>query len=208
MHDRRAAMALILTLLASTALAAPQRQAVQPPATVEEAVAIVDAYLNGIQTLQADFVQVGGDGKRSSGRLALQRPGRLRFAYASPSVMEVVADGRSVAVRDRRLATQDLYAIGQTPLKFLLGRDASLARDAKVLGAGSDNGVLSLRLEDRSTIGGTSRVTIELDLGTGQLKGWRVVDPQGYSTSVSLRNIDVSTPPDPSWFAIDYQRRI
>ena len=56
----------------------------------------------------------------TDGTLYVQRPGRLRFEYARPATLEIIADGTSVAVRDRKLATQDVYFIGQTPLKFLL----------------------------------------------------------------------------------------
>jgi len=44
-------------------------------------------------------------------------------------MIEVVADGSSVVVRDRRLATQDLYPLNQTPLRFLLSDSIDLMRD-------------------------------------------------------------------------------
>lgn len=189
-------------------LPAERKGAIPAPASIEDAVDLVNAYLNRTATLRADFAQVAGDGKRASGKVAIQRPGRMRFEYAAPATLEIVADGRSVAVRDRRLATQDLYSIGQTPLKFLVKENIDLARDAKVTGAASENGLLSLRLEDRATLGGTSKITIEFDLAAGELRGWRVVDPQGYLTVVTLRNVDTATPPDPSGFRINYERAL
>lgn len=173
--------------------AAPVREVVAPrtsaPASVEDAVELLNRYFNGLQALRADFVQVGGDGRRASGKLAIERPGRMRFAYDPPATLEIASDGRSVEVKDTRLGTRDVYSIGQTPLKFLVKDRIDLAKDAKVLGAASDKGLLSLRLEDRATLGGTSRITIEYDLGGNVLRGWRVVDPQGYLTTVILRNV-------------------
>src|SRR5262245_42220846 len=64
-------------------------------------------YLSGISTLVGNFVQVGPDGSRTEGRFYLQKPGRVRFEYDPPSPMELIADGSQVAVRDRKLATQD-----------------------------------------------------------------------------------------------------
>ena len=109
-------------------------------ATVDAATAITraNAYFNNTTTLVGDFVQIGADGRRSEGKLYVQKPGRLRFEYAAPATLEIVADGKSVAIRDRKLATQDLYFIWQTPLKFLLSPQIDLARDTKVLDVGSD----------------------------------------------------------------------
>src|SRR3954469_13323661 len=61
----------------------------------------VNVYLMSLQTLVGDFVQIGPDGRRSEGKLYLQKPGRVRFEYNPPSPVELVSDGNSVVVRDR-----------------------------------------------------------------------------------------------------------
>ena len=80
----------------------------------------VSAYLSGLRTLVGDFVQVASDGSKTGGQLFMQKPGRVRFEYNDPSPIQLIADGQSLVVRDRKLATQDLYPLGQTPLRFLL----------------------------------------------------------------------------------------
>ena len=67
----------------------------------------VNKYLSATQTLDGNFVQVGPDGKRTQGEFYIQKPGRVRFDYDPPSPIDIVADGQSVVVRDRNLATQD-----------------------------------------------------------------------------------------------------
>src|SRR5206468_1953636 len=74
----------------------------------------VNAYLTSVQSLVGDFVQVGPDGSRTEGKFYMQKPGRIRFEYDPPSPVELIADGQSLAVRDRRLATQDLYLLSRT----------------------------------------------------------------------------------------------
>ena len=60
----------------------------------------------------------------------------MRFEYAPPATLEIVADGLSVAVHDRKTATKDIYFISQTPLKFLLLKDqVDLSRDVKIIDA-------------------------------------------------------------------------
>jgi outer membrane lipoprotein-sorting protein len=185
-------------------------RAAPPPAapnlSAAQAVQKANAWLNSVTTLEADFTQIGADGKRSEGRLYVQKPGRLRFEYAPPAVMEVVADGKSVAVRNRKLNTQDLAFIAQTPLKFLLKSQIDLARDTKVLEVGVNPNAVSVYIEDSATFGGTSRINLIFDPQTFALKPWTVIDPQGYQTIVSLFNVDLNTKPDPGLFKINQER--
>lgn len=44
----------------------------------------------------------------------------MRFEYDAPVPIELIANGQSVAVRDRKLNTQDITPLSQTPLRFLL----------------------------------------------------------------------------------------
>ncbi len=170
---------------------APQQASV--PGNANEALARVNAYLNGINTLTARFVQIGADRQQVGGTLYVQRPGRLRFAYDPPSTLEIVADGRSVAVRDSRLRTNDVYSIGQTPLKFLLRDNVDLARDLRVRDVRIEpGGLVAVNLEDSATLGGTSRVTLNFDARANVLRGWVIVDPQGYETQVSLSGVEVA----------------
>ena len=82
--------------------------------------------------MSGNFVQIGADGRRASGNFYLQKPGKVRFEYDPPSPIDIIADGSSVVVRDRRLATQDLYPLSQTPLRFLLADRIDLLRDTNV----------------------------------------------------------------------------
>ncbi|MCP8938661.1 outer membrane lipoprotein carrier protein LolA [Alsobacter sp. SYSU M60028] len=198
--------------------AAPARVApapAAPPATVQPAAVDlspktvlerVNVALNAMTTLSADFVQVGGNGRRAEGRLYVQKPGRLRFEYNPPASLEIVADGNSVVIRDGRAGTQDLYGIAQTPLKFLLKEKLDLTRDTRVIDVHPAPDLVSVLLEDRSTFGGTSRIELFFDARTYVLRQWVIVDPQGYQTTVNLRNVDQTHRPDPSLFAIDYTK--
>ena len=190
------------------AAAAIANSAVPPAiATVDAVTAITraNAYFNNTTTLVGDFVQIGADGTRSEGKLYVQKPGRLRFEYADPATLEIVADGRSVAIRDRKLDTQDLYFIWQTPLKFLLNSKIDLAKDTKVLDVSGNQDSVSIIVEDSATLGGTSRIRLVFDPTSFALEQWSVIDPQGYETLVSLFNVNTTTKPDPSLFQITYQ---
>jgi outer membrane lipoprotein-sorting protein len=173
------------------------------PLTREEAVKRADAFFNASPVMTADFVQIGGDGIRSEGKLHVQRAGRVRFEYAQPATMEVVADGAQVAVRDRKLNTQDLYFITQTPLKFLMKEKIDLEKDVTVQDVLIDDNGVTIVIEDKATFGGTSHLRLIFDPKTFKLKQWQVKDPQGYETLITLFNIDQTKTPDPALFKIN-----
>ena len=193
---------------APAAAAAPAPAAQEepaPPARIDRAEAIkrANAFFNASPVLNADFVQIGSDGKRSEGKLYSQRAGRVRFEYAQPATLELVADGARVMVRDLKLNTRDIYAIDQTPLKFLLKEKIDFEHDVKVLDVTTDDNGVVISLEDKVTFGGTSHLKLIFDPKTFKLRQWQITDPQGYETLLSLFNIDQKRTPDPALFKID-----
>jgi outer membrane lipoprotein-sorting protein len=184
---------------------APSPSAATPAPFVpmDPAVAIqkANAYFNQATTMVGDFVQISGD-RRSEGKMYVQKPGRLRFEYADPATLDIIADGSTVAVIDRKLATTDFYFIWQTPLKFLLKDQIDLNKDVNVIDVTSDPDTVAITVEDKFTLGGTSRIKLMFDPTQFQLKQWEVTDPQGNDTLVSLFNVDFTAAPDPSLFKI------
>ena len=192
----------------AVAAVSPAAPAPAAPLTEQQIVTKANAYFNTISSLVGDFVQTGGDGRRLGGKLYLQRPGKIRFEYDAPATLEVVADGSSVAVRDRKLATQDLYLIAQTPLKFLLRERIDLGQDLRLLSASMEAEGARIQLEDRSTLGGTSKITLFFDPKLETLLRWRIVDPQGFTTIVALSNLDKARRVDNRLFVINYERML
>ncbi len=166
----------------------------------------VSAYLSSVQQMVGHFVQVAPDGSRTQGEFYVQKPGRIRFEYDPPSPIEIIADGQSVVVRDRKLATQDLYPLSQTPLRFLLSDRIDLLRETNVVAVRSDDVYVTVVIEERQALIGTSRLMMMLGAKDYQLKQWTVTDPQGYDTTVAVSNLDSSKHPDPNLFRIDYTR--
>ena len=166
----------------------------------------VNTYLSGVQTLTGNFVQVGPDGSRTQGEFYISKPGKVRFEYDDPSPIELIADGSSVVVRDRRLATQDVYPLSQTPLRFLLADHVDLTKDTHLISVYADDTFATVVVEEKNGIVGTSRLMIMFSAKDMQLKQWTVTDPQGYDTTVAVYNLDSSKRPDPSMFKIDYTR--
>ena len=166
----------------------------------------VDNYLSATQVLSGKFVQVGPDGRRSQGEFFIQKPGRVRFDYDAPSPIDIIADGQTVVVRDRNLATQDVYPLSQTPLRFLLADQVDLMKDTSLVAVYADDVFITVVVEEKNGIVGTSRLMIMFSAKDMQLKQWTVTDPQGYDTTVAVYNLDTSKKPDPGMFHIDFTK--
>jgi outer membrane lipoprotein-sorting protein len=164
----------------------------------------VSSYLSSLQTLVGNFVQVGPDGSKTKGDFYIQKPGKVRFEYDAPSPIAIIADGSSLAVRDRKLATQDIYPLSQTPLRFLLSDRIDLLKDTNVVNVTADDVFISVTIEEKQALIGTSRLMLMVGAKDGQLKQWTVTDPQGYDTTVAVYNLDTSKKVDPGLFRIDF----
>ena len=159
-----------------------------------------------MQQLVGNFVQVGPDGSRVKGEFYIQKPGKVRFEYDPPSPIEIVADGQAVVVRDRKLATQEVVPLSQTPLRFLLSDRIDLLKETNVISVRADEMFVTIVIEEKQAVVGTSRLMMMLGAKDYQLKQWTVTDPQGYDTTVAVSNLDTSKRPDPGLFKIDYTR--
>src|SRR5690349_1883222 len=67
----------------------------------------VSTYLNSLQTVEGNFVQLANDGRSARGTFYLKKPGRIRFEYDKPNPTLIVADGTTVAVQNSQLHTTD-----------------------------------------------------------------------------------------------------
>lgn len=171
-----------------------------------EIIGNLNAYYNNLRSLTADFVQIAPDGRRTTGKLYLDKPGKVRFQYDPPVPIELISDGTTVAVRDRKLATQDVYFTSQTPLRYLLSDRIDLSRDANVVSVTRDNDYITVTLEEKQALGGTNYLSILFNTSDYTLRQWTVTDAQGFDTSVAIRNIDTSKRPSASLFRIETTR--
>jgi outer membrane lipoprotein-sorting protein len=155
----------------------------------EEAVRRINAYFNGITNLQGNFEQIDSTNKHTTGRFYVQRPGKLRFDYAPPSALKIVADGHFLAIEDGALKTVEKYPLESTPFRLLLTDAVDLGRDARIVGVESQEGSLAIALEDK---GGQAAGQIKLFFDSGNeliLKQWVITDAQGLSTKVTINDI-------------------
>jgi outer membrane lipoprotein-sorting protein len=156
-------------------------------------VARAEDYLNTVKTISGRFVQVAPDGSLSEGRMWLSRPGRLRFEYAPPTPILVVADGIFVVYHDMELGQVDRVPIDATPLSVLLSERVKLSGDVTVRAVRRGPGTLRVALFATKR---PDEGEIVLVFGDNplQLRQWQVVDARGGATTVSLSQLEFNQP--------------
>ncbi len=194
MLSRRHALALVgiaLTLAGRAGAALPPADA----DTVER----IQRYLSSITTLQARFEQFNPDGSTSSGRLHIQRPGKMRFDYDPPSQILLIATDWRLIFWDGSIQQQNVIPIAQTPLGFLLGRSAELDAAYEVIGVSRRYGEIdvTLVLAENPDAGSATVTFADEPL---ELRRWSVLDAQGLVTRVLLEDIRIDQPVDPKLF--------
>ncbi|WP_310622001.1 outer-membrane lipoprotein carrier protein LolA [Flexibacterium corallicola] len=197
-------LTLIGVLAVSTILMAamPSNAATALPSK-SQALSSINTYFTNLKTMKGDFIQFGPQGGRLEGQFFIHRPGKVRFYYNKPSSLDIIADGKMVSVKDRKLQTQDLWPLSKTPLRFLLSDKTDLTREANITNVVVEPDLVSVVIDDKTRFA-SGRITLIFDAKTYQLKQWTVRDNQGYDTSVALYNIEENGPTNPKLFKIDY----
>ncbi len=165
------------------------------------ALANISAYFNSFRLMEGEFIQFGPSGEQTEGVFFLSRPGKIRFHYRPPARLDVIADGSSVAIKDGRTQTQDMYPLSRTPLRYLLADRIDLTSPDLVNAVHEEADLISIVIVERSALV-DGKLTMIFDRRTYELRQWVVTDAQGLNTSVAIFNTTTGKPQDPNLFRI------
>ena len=192
-------------ILVAPELSMAKRQSINLTPEQSAAVDEVETYFNAFISLSGKFTQLGHSGNITSGDLLISKPGKMRFEYAPPNPYVVISDGTWVAIVNREKQSADQYPLSTTPLRLLLGQKMDLRKDAYILAADLQDGLVTLRLQDRDQFVAGELVLI-YDSNNFALRQWIVVDGQGKRTTISLDNISLNTAVSADLFRINIKR--
>lgn len=178
------ALALAAAPLIIPASPAPAQQA-------QGGLAQVNAYIRGVTTMTADFVQTDRAGQTLSGKLTIRQPGKVRFQYQKGVPLLIVGDGKALTMIDYEVRQVQRWPIGSSPLGALLDPKKDLSRFGKLIQTG-DPKVISVQARDpKRPEFGTITMIFQKDLAGPaglQLYGWVALDSQNNRTTVRLSN--------------------
>ena len=155
----------------------------------------IQAYLNNLKNISADFMQVTDQGGMMTGKIAIQRPGKMRVTYDAPSKDFIVADGGTVHIWDDELKSQTNVDEGSSLAEFILRDPIHLSGDVTLTKLEHFPAKIEMTLVQTDDPASGSLTLIFEDKPL-KLRQWRVIDPQGHTTGVNLQNMreDVSFP--------------
>ena len=180
-----------LSILAALALCAAGARAATPPkaaplgAQDNQEVQRLQAYLNGIRTLQSRFEQVSEDGGVAHGTIWIERPGRMRIVYDPPVPILIVATDGQIYYFDRNLQEVSRTYLNDTPAWFLLRDPITLGGDVTLTNFSHAADTIRLTfLETKNPDLG--QVTLVLSDQPLELRQWTVLDAQKKRVTVTL----------------------
>jgi chaperone LolA len=167
----------------------------------------LDALLAHTKTLTADFTETVENAnavtvKKSSGQVAIAKPGHFRWDYEKPYKQVIVADGQHLWLYDPGLEQvtkrSQPHALASGPAALLAGT-ASAEKSFTISAAGKKDGLKWLKLVPKNAESSFKALRIGLD-SSGGIKALQLDSKLDQTTRIEfshvLRNIKI----DPSRF--------
>jgi outer membrane lipoprotein-sorting protein len=187
---KQIAFALALTLAAPAAWAADKLPLSE-----------ISNYLNKMKTVQTSFTQVNDDGSLSTGKLWIQRPGKMRFEYDPPDSAVVLARSGSVQIFDPKSnQPPEQYPLKRTPLSLVLARNVNLGQANMVVGHDFDGTATVVTAQDPKNPE-SGRIELMFTDNPVELRKWVIHDNAGTQTTVLLGELTEGGRLDQSLFS-------
>lgn len=183
---RPAALRPLLALLALLLLALPARA--QLSAQDQADLSQIEAYLNSLSTVEAHFTQLHPVEGTYTGTFYLKRPGRMRIDYDPPAPYLYIADGTWLTFWDKQLEQRSDVPLGSSLADFITRRNIRLSGDVTVTGLQRTDRTIEVTLVQTDDPG-AGQLTLVFNRNPLMLTSWRVVDAQGQTTQVMLRDL-------------------
>ena len=192
---------------AALAVSAPAMAQASLSAEDQAALDQVQAYFQGMTSVQGQFAETGPNGQRRSGRFYIQRPGRMRFEYTDPAGLLVVSDGSNVKRWDPRLETFQQVPLGRTPLSTFLARNVRISEGVRIdRVTRMQNGAFSITARDARNPN-EGQVILSFAGNPVRLQEWMIIDAQGQRTRTQLTSLEPASGLAASLFQLRDPRR-
>lgn len=155
------------------------------------------------KTLQADFQQtaavaMSGRKRYGEGKLAILKPGRIRWDYSSPDIQVLLSDGKQFTMyfaKSSQMIIQsiDEYLSSDVTYSFFTGT-GNIARDFEVLSPEFEalKGTLAIKLVPRKPHPQVDYLHVWMNDGDFTLTGLEIVDQFGSITTLQFSNIQLN----------------
>ena len=148
----------------------------------------IEDYLNKLNNISSNFIQINSDGLKVKGKLFLSKPGKLRIEYEKKENPLIIADGKWLHYFDMELNEIQSVTIEKSPAWILLKKKVNLKKDFKIETLNKKNNKIFITLsgKDLENIKTIKLIFLNKPL---TLKGWTIIDSNEIQTTVSLLKI-------------------
>ena len=148
----------------------------------------IEDYLNKLNNISSNFIQINSDGLKVKGKLFLSKPGKLRIEYEKKENPLIIADGKWLHYFDIELNEIQSVTIEKSPAWILLKKKVNLKKDFKIeiLNKKNNKTFITLSNKDLENIKKIKLIFLNKPL---TLKGWMIIDSNEIQTTVSLLKI-------------------
>ena len=148
----------------------------------------IEDYLNKLNNISSNFIQINSDGLKVKGKLFLSKPGKLRIEYEKKENPLIIADGKWLHYFDMELNEIQSVTIEKSPAWILLKKKINLKKDFKIEALNKKNNktFITLSNKDLENIKTIKLIFLNKPL---TLKGWMIIDSNEIQTTVSLLKI-------------------
>ena len=148
----------------------------------------IEDYLNKLNNISSNFIQINSDGLKVKGKLFLSKPGKLRIEYEKKENPLIIADGKWLHYFDMELNEIQSVTIEKSPAWILLKKKVNLKKDFKIetLNKKNNKTFITLSGKDLESIKTIKLIFLNKPL---TLKGWMIIDSNEIQTTVSLLKI-------------------
>ena len=192
----------IIFFIARTDTLGAQNQRVGIDSKKFSAIERINAYLNEIKTLRADFLQVATNGEIASGKLYMSRPGKIRFEYKPPSPVLILSGGTFLIYIDKHLEGMTHFFLSNSPISFLVKKSVRITDDTEIISFSQKTNIIRIKLAKLNQID-KGTITLNFTNQPFDLRKWVVADPQGVETTVILSNMEKNITLNPELFEFE-----
>ena len=148
----------------------------------------IEDYLNKLNNISSNFIQINSDGLKVKGKLFLSKPGKLRIEYEKKENPLIIADGKWLHYFDMELNEIQSVTIEKSPAWILLKKKVNLKKDFKIetLNKKNNKTFITLSGKDLENMKTIKLIFLNKPL---TLKGWMIIDSNEIQTTVSLLKI-------------------
>lgn len=150
----------------------------------------IENYLNNLQTIKANFVQMASNGGTAEGKIYIAKPSKIRMEYTAPDDLLIVGNGDYIIYNDQELDQVTNIDYKDIPATMILTQKIKFdGENLKVIDFYKDNGQTSVTVEMPKNKS-VKPITLIFDNSPFRLKQWKVVDQQNIEVTISLFDIE------------------